>query len=376
MIHHKFSPTINKEFSVVLRQRVSDFFKDQSIHQNANSEMITKTIILLGTYVTTYFLMLFWAPGQLWIAFGLWFLLGVGKALIGMSVMHDNMHGSYSKKKWVNQLVGGLSTWSIGIDPKIWQIQHNVLHHTYTNIDHADEDIESRYIFRFSPHQPRRWFHRFQHLYAPMFYSLLSLIWIIAKDYVKLFNYKSKGLVKPGAEFTKHLLWVIVRKVFYMAVFIAIPLWILPYSTGAIIGMFLTMHAVTGLILSFVFQPAHVVPTSTFTMTEEKEIQQNWQVHQLLTTSNFGMNNRWLTWLIGGLNYQVEHHLFPNICHVHYPKLSAIVQKTAAEYNIPYYAQRSFRAAIFNHLKMLRDLGRKDEIQVAFSPAKLQESFT
>lgn len=368
MIRHKFSPTINKEFSNVLRQRVNQYFKERNLHQNANSEMITKSVILLGSYFGTYLFLILGGITNIYLAFGLWLFLGVGKALIGMSVMHDNMHGSYSKKKWVSDMVGAMSTWSIGIDPKVWQIQHNVLHHTYTNVDHADEDIESRYIFRFTPNQPRRWFHRFQHFYAPIFYSLLTLIWIVAKDYVKLINYKRKGLVKGGSEFAGHILRILIRKIFYLAVFLIIPFWVLPFSTGTIVLMFLAMHAIAGLILSFVFQPAHVVPTSAFVFTEKEEIKENWQVHQLLTTSNFGMKNKWLTWMIGGLNYQVEHHLFPNICHVHYPKLASIVQKTAAEFNVPYYAQRSFRAAIFNHLKMLRDLGRKDQVQVAFSP--------
>jgi linoleoyl-CoA desaturase len=369
MIRHKFSPVINKEFSVVLRQRVSDYFKDLGLEQNANAEMITKTVVLLSLYIGAYFLMLLGGFTNLYVLFGLWLFLGLGKALIGMSVMHDNMHGSYSKKKWVNNLVGGLSTWTIGIDPEVWKIQHNVLHHTYTNIDHADEDIESRYIFRFTPHQPRRWFHKFQHFYAPVVYSLLSLIWIVAKDYMKLFNYKKKGLVKGGATFRKHIVNIVIRKTTYLAAFLLLPMWLLPYSVGMVLLMFVSMHAVTGLILSFVFQPAHVVPTSTFIMTDEQEIKENWQVHQLMTTSNFGMHNRLLTWLIGGLNYQVEHHLFPNICHVHYPKLSEIVKKTAEEFDLPYYAQRSFRAAVINHLIMLRDLGRKDQVQVAFTPA-------
>lgn len=363
MILHKFSPTINKEFSIVLRQRVNEYFKEHDLNQNANTEMFIKTVVLLSTYAAAYALAVFGGLTNLWLVFGLWLTLGVGKALIGMSVMHDNMHGSYSKKKWVNDLVGGMSTWSIGIDPAIWKIQHNVLHHTYTNIDHADEDIEPRFLFRFTPNQPRKWFHRYQHLYAPIFYSLLSLIWIIAKDYIKLFNYRSKGLVKSGPEFTKHLLMVIVRKTFYVTVFLAIPIIMMPQAAWQIVLMFISMHLVTGLILSFVFQPAHVVTTSTFTDTDEEMIEENWQVHQLKTTSNFGMNSKLLTWLIGGLNFQVEHHLFPNICHVHYPEISRIVQQTAKEFGLPYFAQRSFGAAVWNHLMMLRKLGRMDVVQ-------------
>ena len=282
--------------------------------------------------------------------------MGMGLAFIGTSVMHDSLHGSYSKKKTVNSVIG-TCTWLIGVDAMVWKLQHNVLHHSYTNIEHADEDIEPRFVLRFSPHQPKRWFHKYQHIYAFFFYAISTLIWVTIKDFAKLFSYKKKNFIKSGKEFNMCLLGLIFRKLSYHFVFLFIPIYVLAIPTGLVILMFVTMHMTAGILLTLVFQPAHVIHSSEFIMQEEEKVEQNWSVHQLLTTCNFGMRSWWVTWFSGGLNHQIEHHLFPNICHVHYPRLAKIVQKTTKEYNLPYHAQKTFGKAIVGHFKMLRELG-------------------
>lgn len=123
------------------------------------------------------------------------------------------------------------------------------------------------------------------------------------------------------------------------------------------------LQFVQGFILTIVFQPAHVMPTSEYPIPDsEGNIENSWAIHQLLTTSDFSPESKIFSWYIGGLNYQVEHHLFPNICHVHYSKIAEIVKKTAREYGLPYHVQSNFLMALINHGKMLRDLGQKDLI--------------
>ena len=153
------------------------------------------------------------------------------------------------------------------------------------------------------------------------------------------------------------LISIFLKKASYFALFLVIPIYTLPVSTGMVVLMFVTMHLVAGTMLSMIFQPAHVISTSEFYSGEEEKINENWLVHQLRTTSNFGMNSRLLTWFSGGLNYQVEHHLFPHVCHIHYGKISKIVQSLVVKYNLPYHAQKSLGTAIFNHFRMLRELG-------------------
>ena len=114
-----------------------------------------------------------------------------------------------------------------------------------------------------------------------------------------------------------------------------------------------------GIILALVFQPAHVVMETEFPEPDnEGSLEDNWAIHQFKTTSNFAPNNKVLGWYMGGLNYQVEHHLFPTICHIHYPAISKIVKATAEEYGVPYYSQKTFASAVKSHFQLLMRLGK------------------
>ncbi len=310
----------------------------------------------MSIYLGPFAAMLLLDISSIPLLFLLWSIMGFGVAFIGMAVMHDSLHGSYSKSKWINQFVA-LCCWVIGVDPKNWKIQHNVLHHTYTNVEDADEDIEPRFIFRFSPNQPRVPIQKFQHLYAMFFYGLSTLIWVTVKDFAKAYGYKRKGLIPAGATFNIHIAQIIIRKAAYWSLLLVLPAMVLSVPFWMTLMMFLSMHFVAGFILTFTFQCAHVMETSEFTVAEDGNIDENRLAHQLKTTANFGVKSSLLFWFTGGLNHQIEHHLFPHICHIHYRKISGIVQQTAMEYDLPYHIQPSLGSAILEHLRMLRALG-------------------
>jgi linoleoyl-CoA desaturase len=124
------------------------------------------------------------------------------------------------------------------------------------------------------------------------------------------------------------------------------------------------MHCIAGLFLSCIFQPAHIIEESTFELpvksSEGKKMEEPWAVHEVKNTADFAPKNSFLTWFIGGLNYQIEHHLFTHICHVHYPKLAPIVKKVAHDFNIPYHVESSFLKALKAHMRMLKKLGREE----------------
>ncbi len=361
MVRYKFSRKINQEFATTLRKRVNAYFKEHEVSRNANPGMVGKSIFALSIYFALYATAMFSGIDHLGVMFGLWMGMGLSVCFIGVAVMHDALHSSYSRNKNVNRLMS-FSAVVIGVDPKLWQLQHNVLHHTYTNIEGADEDIADRYVLRFSPHQQRRWFHRFQHIYAIFFYGLSTVIWVMFKDFVKPYRYHKKGLIKGGKELRNQYILTISRKLGYYVAFLVLPMLILPYAWWMTVLLFLAMHFVTGVALTLIFQTAHVIPSSEFMDPEDEIIEENWAVHQLVTTANFATDNKFLTWMIGGLNYQVEHHLFPNICHVHYPRIAHIVRQTAAEFNLPYYSQKTFLVAIWNHFRMLRQLGQPNPV--------------
>lgn len=357
MANHRFVATLDADFSAALKQRVNGYFQSTKLSQSANSEMVLKTTSALGFYLLPFLTIVFFTPASIPGLFLLWMIMGFGMGFIGTAVFHDSLHGSYHKNKHINYLLGS-SAWMLGADPTIWKMQHNVLHHTYTNIEDADEDIQPRYVMRFSPHQPLRWFHRYQHVYATFIYSISTILWVTVKDFNKLVQFRNLGLIKEGAPFYKKLAEIILRKVSYHLVFLVIPILVLPLPVWLVLLMFISMHMVAGFTLSMVFQPAHIIHTSDYIDTDEVEINRNWNVHQLMTTTNFGMGSKWLFWFTGGLNHQIEHHLFPNICHVHYRSLAPIVQQTAQEFNLPYYHQPTLRMAVAAHFRMLKDLGR------------------
>ncbi|TRX46414.1 acyl-CoA desaturase [Fulvivirga sp. M361] len=290
--------------------------------------------------------------------FALYITSGLGMAGVGMGVMHDAIHGSYSKNRTINKYMSYTMN-LIGANANVWRIQHNVLHHTYTNIDKGDDDINAPIFLRFSPNARRYWIHRFQYIYIWLFYGLSTLSWITMKDFVRANRYRKMGFFNKGGEFKKELLKIAGWKILYYSYALALPLIMVPLPAWIIILAFLSMHFVTGICISIVFQTAHILPDTAFPQPDKNGLIANdWAAHQLATTSNYAPRSSLFSWLIGGLNFQVEHHLLPNICHVHYKALSEIVAKTAKEFDLPYTVKKTFVSALWCHMKMLRQLGR------------------
>ncbi|MCD6069003.1 MAG: acyl-CoA desaturase [Bacteroidetes bacterium] len=344
-----------KQFVQELRKRVSDYFKLSNISPKANTAMIIKTIVLLSAYLAPFVLILF-VPMNPWIAFALMVLMGFGIAGIGMGVMHDACHGAYSRKKWVNDLLAG-SLYLLGSNVLNWKIQHNVLHHTYTNISGLDEDIDDKGPIRLSENKPLKPWHKYQYLYAFAFYGLMTIT-MLTNDFTRLWKYHKAGLIKgQQRNMTKEVIKMMVRKVIYLSLIIGLPLWLRDFSLWQVLLGFFVMHWTASIILSFVFQMAHVVEEAEQPVLQD-HMQHDWSVHQMNTTADFAQGHKLLGWYVGGLNFQVEHHLFPTICHVHYKAIAPIVEKTAKEFGIRYNVQPSFSSALLSHIYRLKELGK------------------
>jgi linoleoyl-CoA desaturase len=234
------------------------------------------------------------------------------------------------------------------------------MHHSFTNIEGYDEDIDPGSVLRFSPNSPLKNHHRFQHLYAWFLYGLMTLTWSIGKDFKQLSGYLKEGIVLNSYMSKRRLFTeLVVSKLIFYGYILVIPIIFLPIPWWNVILLYLFMHFISGFILSVIFQTAHVMPDSEYPLPDDTgNIDNNWAIHQMRTTNNYAPGSKVFSWLIGGLNYQVEHHLFPTICHVHYRNIAPIVQKTASEYNIPYHVQPTFIHALKDHYKMLKKLGR------------------
>ena len=357
-----YRPEQPSDFFKTLKNRIDSYFVDNKKDRQGDFRMYFKTFFMLVAYITPYYFIISGSITNPFIYTGLWVLMGVFMAGIGLSIMHDAIHGSYSKNSFVNKLIGEVIN-LVGGAAINWKIQHNVLHHTYTNVEEYDMDINGPAILRFSPNQKKIGIHKYQHIYAWFLYGLLTLNWATYKDFNSLIRYKKMGLIGGGKyQFTLELIKIIIMKLLYFTFMIVFPIYVGGATGLTVVLNFVVMQWIAGFILSCVFQPAHVMEECEFAVaSDDKIIHEDWAAHQVINTVNFAPKNKLLGWYIGGLNFQVEHHLFPNICHIHYRALSQIVKATAEEFKLPYNVQPTFGSALWSHMKMLKELGKAEE---------------
>lgn len=348
----------NNLFFQSLKSSVDKYFVDNKKKKTGDIRLYTKTIVLLGTLIGLYSLIMLTDING-YVAVLCCAALGYTMACIGFSVMHDANHGSYSTNDTLNDLIGLVGSNGLGANAYFWKQKHNIIHHTYTNVDGIDDDIAKSPIIRHC--ETQKWVpaHQIQHLYMPFAYSLSSLFWIFFMDFAKYFGRKINNTPAWKMSFKNHLVfWA--TKIYYLTFFIVLPIIVWGWA-GWFIG-FMTAHMVMGTTLSFVFQLAHVVENTEFEhipLDTTKHIETAWAEHQIRTTSNFAMDNKIISWFTGGLNYQIEHHLFPKISHVHYPAISKIVREKCKEFNLPYNHFDTIGEAIQSHFKVMKKLGEK-----------------
>ncbi|GAB3837793.1 fatty acid desaturase family protein [Hymenobacter jeollabukensis] len=352
----KFAAVRQKEsFHYELKRRVNEYFEQAGKAPTGNATLFTKAALLTGALLFLYVHLVFFTPPTAWAILECVLMGGVGAA-IGFNVMHDGSHGSFSKHEWLNQ-TAAFTLNVFGGNSFMWNMKHNLIHHMYTNIDGVDDDIDAQPWLRLSETQPRRALHRYQHLYFWFLYALFYLAWVVMMDYQKYF----KGAI--GSVPLKKMTWRDQLtfwgfKVLYLALFVALPIYTVGFVSW-VVG-FLIFAAVAGFSLSLVFQLAHTVEPATFPVLNKEtySMEDEWAVHQLKTTANFATNNKLVTWLLGGLNFQVEHHLFPKISHVHYPAINKIIKQACAEFDVVYNEFPRMRSAVLSHVLFLRQLGR------------------
>jgi linoleoyl-CoA desaturase len=346
----------NNEFQSEVKRRVDAFFLSTGRRRRDVPQMYLKTAILLGAFVTFYVLLVFFARTW-WQAAPLAILLGLTTAGIGFNIQHDGGHQAYSEHAWVNKLMA-LTLDMIGGSSYFWHYQHGVYHHTYVNITHEDTDIDLGMLARLSPHHRRYWFHRWQHLYIWPLYGLFVIKWHLFDDFKNLIigRLGNHPIPRPKGW---DLVAFIVGKVVFLTLALGIPL--LFHRLWVVFLFYGIAAAVLGSVLSVVFQLAHAVEDAEFPMPLEStgNMEHAWAIHQVETTVDFARGSRLAAWLLGGLNFQIEHHLLPRICHVNFPALAPIVEETCREYGIEYNQHPSFRAGLASHFRWLRRMGKR-----------------
>ncbi len=345
----------NSDFFNALKEKVDAYFNSNNISQTGNYKLFIKTILLLLSAAALYTILVFFTP-PVWISILLCIVMGVNLAAIGFNIMHDGAHGSFSQRPWVNEMMG-YSLNAMGGSVYIWKCKHNVNHHSFTNIEGMDDDIDIKPWIRTHEDQKKYWYHRFQHIYWVVLYGVTYVLWIFVQDFTKYFSGKIADTKFRKMDTKEHFIFWI-SKVLYIGVFLVVPM----FTAGVlatIIG-FLVIAFVCGFIISVVFQLAHIVENTEFSTPETKshKIDEEWAVHQVKTTADFATKSKIVSWFTGGLNFQVEHHLFPRISHIHYPKINQFVRETCEQFNITYLEFPTMLSAVRSHVVHLKHVGR------------------
>jgi linoleoyl-CoA desaturase len=350
----KFS-SAKQSFHAELKKRINQYFQQTGKKSTGGAALSFKAILLVAAFIGLYMHLVFFTPPAFWAILECLLFAGTISA-IGFNIMHDGAHGSFSKYKWVNELAA-YSLEVLGGSSFMWNMKHNVIHHAYTNIDGLDDDIDIQPWMRMSTTQPKYGFHKYQHRYFWVLYAMLYVLWVFVLDFQKYFKRRVGSMPLKKMSLYDHIVfWGF--KLLYLFLFLGLPIYLLGFVSW-LVG-FLVTSLVTGFLISIVFQLAHTVEHTHFPMPDEEtgKLDDEWAIHQLKTTANFAPRNKVISWLVGGLNFQIEHHLFPKISHIHYPAISKIIKQTCAEFNVPYIEYPKMRHAVASHVAFLKQMGR------------------
>jgi len=354
MIMPKFT-NAPQSFHAELKKRISAYFDSTGKRRTGNYKLFLKAGILLTLFLAGYVHLLFLTPPAI-IAIPECILLGCTAAALCFNLMHDGAHGSFSQYPLLNKMAA--HSWDvIGGSTFIWKMKHNVIHHSYTNVDGLDDDIDVKPFLRMSDTQKRHELHRYQYLYFWILYPMTYLFMIFIQDFLKYFRKRIGQVPMKKMNTVDHIdFWGF--KLLYIGLFLVLPIYLVGFS-AFIIG-FLIFSLVNGFILSIVFQLAHTVEHTSFPVVNQQtnQMEDEWAIHQIKTTANFATKNKFVSWFVGGLNFQIEHHLFPKISHVHYPAISKIIRQACQEYGIAYLEYPKVRLAVASHVAFLRQMGR------------------
>jgi linoleoyl-CoA desaturase len=341
-------------FQAEVRRRVEEFFRATGRRERDCPQMYLKTAVILAWLASSYALLVFVAAAW-WQALPLAVLLGLAMAAVAFNIQHDGNHHGYSRHAWVNNLMA-MSLDLVGASSYFWHWKHDVIHHTYANITGQDTDIDTDGLARLSPHQKRRKVHRWQHYYMWLLYGLMTVRWQLFGDFRDLVAGKVVDQKVPRPRGWDLVVLLGGKAVFVSLVFVVPmllhPAWVVLLFYGA-------ASMVVGVVMAIVFQLAHCVEQADFPLPQQDtgRMEKPWAVHQVETTVDFGRRNPLLTWFLGGLNFQIEHHLFPRVCHVNYPAITGLVEQTCREFGVRYAEHESLRSGLVAHFRWLRQMG-------------------
>ena len=345
----------NTPFRAELETEVTAYFASSGLARQGSAALRLKAVVL-GIWLTLSYVVLLWVAQSTWQFVLAAISLAVAMAGIGFNIQHDGGHKAFSASQRLNRAMA-FSLDLLGGSSYFWRYKHAVAHHGYPNIVGADDDINVGLLARFTPHDRKRWFHRYQHLYIWPLYAFLAIKWQLIDDFISLARPGVGDTTVPRPAKTERLLFWGGKALFF---FLALGLPMFFHSPGGVIGLYLLTGAILGLFLSVVFQLAHCLGEAAFPnpALPDRRMTVDFATHQVEATVDFAPHNRMLTWFIGGLNFQIEHHLFPRMCHTHYPAITGIVKQVCDRHGVRHTTHATARLALGSHYRWLRALGR------------------
>ena len=342
-------------FFTTLRARVDEHFAGAD--RRNDPRLYRKAAIIAVWFIASYALLLTADSAAIRVLACVSFAIAAGA--LGFNVFHDAVHGSFSSNRRTNMILSRLACAVLGTGRYFWWYKHNVLHHHYTNIFEWDDDIETRGSLRLSPRQPWEPKFKYQHFWFYFAYSFATIEWLFVKDFVQYFSLRINPYQAIPRMSSAEKLEFWSAKIFYFTLFVGLPFALFP--VWEVLTGLLIFHVILSLVLTLIFNLAHSIEKAEFPApcAETAAIDDEWAAHQMRTTVNFATGNRVLNWFSGGLNFQIEHHLFPQMSHTHYPAISAIVRRTAQEYGLPYNLYDTYLGTVASHFRILRTLAAK-----------------
>lgn len=352
-----------EDFYLTLKKRVEDQFRKMKVNPRVHPHMFLKSFFILAMYMLSYFFTFYWG-GSFLVALVAAVATGFLAAEVGICIQHDANHGAYSDWRGLGYLMSA-SLDLVGASSFMWRQQHVVGHHSFTNVNGYDPDIRVNDpdLRRVTSEQPRHKYHYFQHWYLGCLYGLLALKSVFVDDFLA-YKGSSIGPIKISrmTMLESCIFWG--GKLFYFLYMLVLPAFFGCHNGPHMAFLFLISQLVAGWTLALMFQVAHVVGEADFPAVEKKDgvsrVSQGWAALQVSTTNNFCTDSLFWMHISGGLNFQIEHHLFPGVCHLYYSSIQPIVKDTCKEFNIPYNCFPTFSSALKAHFDYLKKIGRSD----------------
>ncbi|GHN01140.1 fatty acid desaturase [Cytophagales bacterium WSM2-2] len=354
----KFQRDEGTDFYKELTAALDQYFSANKIGKEGNYIMLFKMGMYFGFVILFYFLMI--TSTGLLSFYVFYLLLGLAVLLTAFNVSHDAAHGVAVKSKFWNKMLFQVSFQLQGNNAYVWGKNHNESHHLYTNIEGSDIDVLNNPLVRMTESQPLRWFHKYQHLYSPVLYLFYSLNWFLFRETLMLLNYTSRTIKIdiPKSEVIKLILF----KLFYVFYMIALPAYLLPFGTGAVLLAFLLNHFMVSLIFVGVLGVSHLSDYVHHPKPDnENKLNMSWPKLQMLTSVDYNAGSVFFNWTLGGFNAHALHHLLPNISHIHYLDILPVFREICKKYNIT-YLEMPYGKAIVAHFRFLKAMGRQQQI--------------